>query len=116
FFSSRRRHTRCLSDWSSDVCSSDLARRRRRCGRGRGERLQSLTKGPLRVRALITGGAGFIGSHLSDALLAQGHDVLILDNLSTGSIDNIAHLKGQPRFEYFIDTVDNEPLPAELID
>src|SRR6476660_8869499 len=69
-----------------------------------------------RVRALITGGAGFIGSHLSDALLDQGHEVLILDNLSTGSIDNIAHLKGRPGFEYFIDTVNNEPLLAELID
>jgi len=68
------------------------------------------------VRALVTGGAGFIGSHLSDALLGQGHEVLILDNLSTGSIDNIAHLKGRPRFEYFIDTVNNEGLLAELID
>jgi nucleoside-diphosphate-sugar epimerase len=68
------------------------------------------------VRALITGGAGFIGSHLSEALLAEGHDVLILDNLSTGSIDNIAHLKGHRGFEYFVDSVDNEPLLAELID
>ena len=68
------------------------------------------------MRALVTGGAGFIGSHLSDALLAQGHDVLILDNLSTGSIDNIAHLKGRHGFEYFIDTVNNEGLLAELID
>jgi UDP-glucose 4-epimerase len=68
------------------------------------------------VRALITGGAGFIGSHLSEALLDCGHQVLILDNLSTGSIDNIAHLKGRPGFEYFIDTVENEPLLAELID
>jgi UDP-glucose 4-epimerase len=68
------------------------------------------------VRALITGGAGFIGSHLSEALLDAGHDVLILDNLSTGSIDNITHLKGRPGFEYFIDTVNNEPLLAELID
>jgi len=68
------------------------------------------------VRALITGGAGFIGSHLSDALIEQGHDVLVLDNLSTGSIDNIAHLKGRPRFEYYIDSVNNEPLLAELID
>jgi len=68
------------------------------------------------VRALITGGAGFIGSHLSEALLATGNEVLILDNLSTGSIENIAHLKGRPGFEYFVDTVDNEPLLAELID
>jgi UDP-glucose 4-epimerase len=68
------------------------------------------------VKALITGGAGFIGSHLTEALLDQGHEVLILDNLSTGSIDNIAHLKGRRGFEYFIDTVNNEPLLAELID
>jgi UDP-glucose 4-epimerase len=68
------------------------------------------------VRALITGGAGFIGSHTSEALLNNGHNVLILDNLSTGSIDNIAHLKGRAGFEYFIDSVDNEPLLAELID
>src|SRR5471030_2982217 len=69
-----------------------------------------------RVRALITGGAGFIGSHLSEALLDQGHEVLIIDNLSTGSMENIAHLKGRAGFEYFIDTVENEGLLAELID
>jgi len=68
------------------------------------------------VRALITGGAGFIGSHLSEALLEQGDQVLIIDNLSTGSFDNIAHLKGRAGFEYFIDSVENEPLLAELID
>jgi UDP-glucose 4-epimerase len=68
------------------------------------------------MRALITGGAGFIGSHLAEALLAGGHQVLVLDDLSTGSIENIAHLKGRPGFEYFIDSVDNEPLLAELID
>jgi UDP-glucose 4-epimerase len=68
------------------------------------------------MRALITGGAGFIGSHLSEALLANGDAVLILDNLSTGSMENIAHLKGRPGFEYFVDTVQNEPLLAELID
>jgi nucleoside-diphosphate-sugar epimerase len=68
------------------------------------------------VRALITGGAGFIGSHLTEALLDNGHEVLILDNLSTGSIDNISHLKGRQGFEYFIDSVNNEPLLAELID
>jgi UDP-glucose 4-epimerase len=68
------------------------------------------------MRALITGGAGFIGSHLSEALLDRGSEVLVLDDLSTGSIDNIAHLKGRAGFEYFIDTVNNEPLLAELID
>jgi UDP-glucose 4-epimerase len=68
------------------------------------------------VRALITGGAGFIGSHLSDALLYAGHQVVVLDDLSTGSIENIAHLKGRPGFRYAIDSVDNEPLLAELID
>ncbi len=68
------------------------------------------------MRVLITGGAGFIGSHLSEALLDQGHQVQILDNLSTGSIDNINHLKGRAGFDYFIDTVNNEPLLAELID
>ena len=68
------------------------------------------------MRALITGGAGFIGSHLSEALLDSGHDVLVLDDLSTGSIDNIARLKGRSGFEYFIDSVENEPLLAELID
>jgi nucleoside-diphosphate-sugar epimerase len=68
------------------------------------------------VKALITGGAGFIGSHLSEALIARGNEVLVLDNLSTGSFDNIAHLKGRRGFEYFIDSVNNEPLLAELID
>jgi len=68
------------------------------------------------VKALITGGAGFVGSHLAERLLKDGHEVLVLDNLSTGSIDNIAHLKTHPRFEYTIDTVANESLVAELID
>jgi UDP-glucose 4-epimerase len=68
------------------------------------------------VRALITGGAGFIGSHLAEALLNAGHDVDIIDNLSTGSIRNIEHLKGHPRFRYVIDTLTNESLLAELID
>ncbi|MGB2716960.1 MAG: GDP-mannose 4,6-dehydratase [Vicinamibacterales bacterium] len=65
---------------------------------------------------LITGGAGFIGSHLAEALLNRGDEVFVLDNLSTGSIDNIGHLKGHPRFHYTIDSVTNEPLLAELID
>jgi UDP-glucose 4-epimerase len=68
------------------------------------------------MRVLITGGAGFVGSHLSEALLARGDEVFVLDNLSTGSIDNINHLKDQPRFHYTIDSVENEPLLAEMID
>jgi UDP-glucose 4-epimerase len=68
------------------------------------------------VRALLTGGAGFIGSHLAERLLDLGHEVHVLDNLSTGSIDNITHLKGRAGFSYVIDTVTNEPLLAEMID
>ena len=68
------------------------------------------------MRVFITGGAGFIGSHLAEALLQRGDQVSVLDNLSTGSIDNIAHLKSHPRFSYTIDSVSNEPLLAELID
>jgi len=68
------------------------------------------------MRALITGGAGFIGSHLADALLAAGHQVTVLDDLSTGSMENIAHLKTHPSFRYTVDSVTNEPLLAELID
>jgi UDP-glucose 4-epimerase len=68
------------------------------------------------MRALLTGGAGFVGSHLAEGLLALGHEVLVIDDLSTGSMDNISHLKGHPGFEYVVDTVMNEPLTAELID
>ncbi|MBI2822288.1 MAG: GDP-mannose 4,6-dehydratase [Acidobacteria bacterium] len=90
------------------------------------------------MRALITGGAGFIGSHLAEALLQQEHDVWIVDDLSTGAIENIQHLKAQyaasgttgpgyrralaavappgSRFQYTIDTVLNVPLLAELVD
>ena len=68
------------------------------------------------MRALITGGAGFIGSHLAETLLSEGHEVDIIDNLSTGSIRNVGHLKSHPKFTYVIDTLTNEPLLAELID
>jgi UDP-glucose 4-epimerase len=68
------------------------------------------------MRVLITGGAGFVGSHLSDGLLSRGDEVFVLDNLSTGSIDNIAHLKSHPKFHYTIESVTNEPVLAELID
>jgi UDP-glucose 4-epimerase len=68
------------------------------------------------VKALITGGAGFVGSHLAEALLLRGDEVQVLDNLSTGSIDNIEHLKGTRGFRYTVDSVMNEPVAAELID
>jgi nucleoside-diphosphate-sugar epimerase len=68
------------------------------------------------MRVLITGGAGFIGSHLAEALLEQGHNVVVLDNLSTGRIENIAHLSGSPRFSYTIDSVTNEHVVADLMD
>jgi UDP-glucose 4-epimerase len=68
------------------------------------------------MRVLITGGAGFIGSHLAEALLARGDDVLILDDLSTGSMENIRHLKALPNFHYWIDSVMNRVLLAELVD
>ena len=68
------------------------------------------------MNAFITGGAGFIGSHLAEALLAAGHNVTVLDNLSTGAMENIEHLKAHPGFQYVIDTVTNEPVLAELID
>jgi nucleoside-diphosphate-sugar epimerase len=68
------------------------------------------------VRFLITGGAGFIGSHLADELLERGDQVHILDDLSTGSIDNMRHLKGRPGFEYTIDSAANAPIVAELVD
>jgi UDP-glucose 4-epimerase len=68
------------------------------------------------MRVLITGGAGFIGSHLAEALLARGDDVLIMDDLSTGSMENIRHLKPLPNFHYWIDSVMNRVLLAELVD
>jgi UDP-glucose 4-epimerase len=68
------------------------------------------------MKALITGGAGFVGSHLAEALLARGDTVHVLDNLSTGAMDNIGHLKGRERFHYLIDSVMNERVVAEAID
>ena len=68
------------------------------------------------MRVLLTGGAGFIGSHLAEAFVARGDDVLILDDLSTGSMENIRHLKPLPNFHYWIDSVMNRVLLAELVD
>ena len=68
------------------------------------------------MRLLITGGAGFIGSHLAEAYLERGDEVSIIDDLSTGSIENIQHLKKHPRFDYTIESVRNFPVLAELVD
>ena len=68
------------------------------------------------MRFLITGGAGFIGSHLADELIGRGHRVHALDDLSTGSIDNIRHLRDDPAFEYTIDSCTSSRLVAELVD
>ena len=68
------------------------------------------------MRVLITGGAGFIGSHLCDAYLQRGDEVFVIDDLSTGSIENIRHLKDNPRFHYTIENVQNQPVTAELVD
>jgi UDP-glucose 4-epimerase len=65
---------------------------------------------------LITGGAGFIGSHLADAYLQRGDEVFVIDDLSTGTFENIQHLKTNPRFHYTIDSVHNQPVTAELVD
>ena len=59
---------------------------------------------------------GFIGSHLAEAYLERGDEVLIIDDLSTGTIENIRHLKENPRFHYTIDSVHNQPVTAELVD
>ena len=68
------------------------------------------------MRVLITGGAGFIGSHLADAVLERGDEVFVLDDLSTGSIDNIRHLRSNSRFHYTIESVHHAPTVAELVD
>jgi UDP-glucose 4-epimerase len=68
------------------------------------------------VNYLITGGAGFIGSHLAQELLARGHRVSVIDNLSTGSIKNIQDMTAEAKFSYIIDDIANEPVLAELID
>src|SRR6267143_1739007 len=68
------------------------------------------------MRYLITGGAGFIGSHLAERLLDRGDRVVLLDNLSTGSVDNIRHLKSSDRMQYHLDNIENRQLVAELVD
>lgn len=68
------------------------------------------------MKVFITGGAGFIGSHLADAHIERGDEVFILDDLSTGSIYNIDHLRTNPSFHYEIGRVQNVSLTAELVD
>ena len=68
------------------------------------------------MRYLITGGAGFVGSHLAEELLRRSHEVYVIDDLSTGTINNIRHLKTHDRFHYVVDTCANRPLMAELVD
>jgi UDP-glucose 4-epimerase len=67
------------------------------------------------MRALITGGAGFIGSHLADALLAGGAQVIAVDNLATGRLTNISHLEGRPGFQFVRETVTNETVMDRLV-
>lgn len=68
------------------------------------------------MRILITGGAGFIGSHLAERYLERGDSVYVIDDLSTGAFENIQHLRNHPRFTYYIDSITNYYLSAELVD
>jgi UDP-glucose 4-epimerase len=67
------------------------------------------------MKSLITGGAGFIGSHLSELLLADGEEVFVLDDLSTGSIENVKHLRDNPRFHVVVDSVLQPAIVNELV-
>src|ERR1041385_4943093 len=68
------------------------------------------------MKVFITGGMGFIGSHLAERLIQNGHNVLVLDDLSTGQMDNIEHLIGKASFDYRIGSVRSAPLVAEMVD
>ena len=68
------------------------------------------------MRCLVTGGAGFIGSHLSERLLSLGHEVITVDDLSTGSVENISSFRSHPAYQFYGDSIFNRRLMAELID
>jgi len=68
------------------------------------------------MTSLITGGAGFIGSHLAEALVARGEEVIVLDDLSTGSVENLRHLRTHPSLHCFFESVRDRRLLAELVD
>ncbi len=76
---------------------------------------QSYTHASVSHRALITGGAGFIGSHLAEALLERGYEVTVMDNLSTGRFENIAHLTRHPHFHFFLESIQNETMVDHLV-
>jgi UDP-glucose 4-epimerase len=67
------------------------------------------------MKILITGGAGFVGSHLADKFIGQGHEITVIDDLSTGRYSNVEHLEGNPNFRLIIDTVLNAELMEELV-
>ena len=69
-----------------------------------------------KLKCLVTGGAGFIGSHLTERLLSQGHEVIVVDDLSTGSKDHLAHLLDHPSLEYIEDTVEDKTLVHDVVD
>ncbi|HWX43313.1 MAG TPA: GDP-mannose 4,6-dehydratase, partial [Blastocatellia bacterium] len=68
------------------------------------------------MKVLITGGAGFIGSHLAERYLSRGDEVYVIDDLSTGAMENIRHLKDDPLFNLNVDTITNYRLVSELVD